>query len=403
MKKNLLLSSLLLVSGLSATPSVFAATCEYNILSEWGAGFTAQVRIVNDSPQQIDGWSVSWSYTDGTNVPRTWDAALSGNNPYVARNMSYNRRIAPNASLTFGFNGYKAVRGSKAEIPSLGGICATQPPSNEAPVAVINANPGSGVAPLRVNFDGTASSDADNDSLTYRWDFGNGDTSNQAVVSRTFERAGRYSVSLTVNDGQVESTRVFTTITATEPAPQPDPEPQPNGMVLDPQASSLYFVSTKQINASETHEFTDISGAITADGQASLRLNLSSIESGIAVRNQRMRDFLFEVATYPDALVTLPVDLAGLMAQDVGSTVTQAITATLDLHGVAAAIDTEVTVTKLSATSVLVQNVAPILISAGDYNLDVGIDRLRNIANLRSIGYTVPVNFTLMYNTQAAR
>ncbi len=397
MGKTKAMRPLFFVLGLGFYNSLYAATCEYNILNEWGTGFTAQVRIVNDSLQPIEGWYVSWSYTDGTQVPRTWDAELSGENPYTAKNLSYNRRIAANSSTTFGFNGYKATQGAAAEIPELSGICAPEA-VNQPPIASISANPAQGSTPLTVTFDASGSTDPENDVLTYRWNFGNGDTATGANVTRTFDTAGSYSVSLIANDGQLDSSPTFTTIVASEPSTDPV-----DGFVLDAANSSLFFVSTKQTHVLERHEFTDLYGSISSAGEATLGINLSSIESGIAIRNERMRNFLFEVDMFSEAQVTVPVDLAALATQAIGGTVTQSIAATLNLHGVSAAIDTDVVVTKLSDSQMMVQNVSPILIKAADYDLTGGIDQLRNIANLRSISYTVPVNFNLLFNTASAQ
>jgi len=396
MRKIKIWSSLLLVIGLSSPNILFAASCEYNILNEWNSGFTAQVKITNNSSEPIDGGSVSWSYTDGSTIPQAWDAQLSGAAPYVASNYSYNANIPPNGSTTFGFNGNKASQGGDAQIPVLGGICSPLP-VNQPPVAVISAVPAQGNVPLTVTFNANGSSDLENANLSYRWDFGNGDISTDAIVTRDFTQVGTYPVSLTVNDGQLDSAEVVTTVVATA---QPVESPL---YTLDSANSSLYFVSSKKTHVLENHFFTDLSGSISDLGNASLSINLSSAETGIAVRNQRLRDLLFEVGTFSEAVASLPVDLVSLNAQAIGTTRTENISATLDLHGVVAAIDTEVAVTKLSDTKILVRNTSPILISAGDYNLTAGVDALRNIANLDVISYTVPVNFTLLFNTTPAQ
>lgn len=169
--------------------------------------------------------------------------------------------------------------------------------------------------------------------------------------------------------------------------------------LLDSENSSLYFVSTKQTHVVERHHFTALSGSISDSGDAKLSINLSSVETGIVVRNERVRDLLFEVGIFSEAIVSLPVNLDSLAAQAVGSAQTQSISASLSLHGVVAAIDTEVIITKLSDSKLMVQNGSPLLVSAGDYNLTSGIDALRNIANLDVISYAVPVNFTLLFNT----
>ena len=51
-----------------------------------------------------------------------------------------------------------------------------------------------------VEFDGSKSIDADGDNLTYRWDFGDGETAEGAKVSHAYKKLGVYKVSLTVTD-----------------------------------------------------------------------------------------------------------------------------------------------------------------------------------------------------------
>ncbi|HEX7093416.1 MAG TPA: PKD domain-containing protein, partial [Nitrospiraceae bacterium] len=85
--------------------------------------------------------------------------------------------------------------------------------SNVAPVA--NAGPDQGVKALGslVILDGSASSDANGDPLTYRWSLTAKPTGSAAVLSSltnvsptfTVDRAGTYVVQLIVNDGTVNS------------------------------------------------------------------------------------------------------------------------------------------------------------------------------------------------------
>ena len=170
--------------------------------------------------------------------------------------------------------------------------------------------------------------------------------------------------------------------------------------VLDSESSSLYFVSTKNTHNIENHFFTNLSGAISDNGEAELIINLDSIETGIELRNQRVRDNLFEVNSFSRATASLPVNLDDLAAQTIGSSITQNISASLNLHGVTAVVNAQLIVTKVSNTKIMVQNVSPIIIGAGDYNLTGGIDTLRSLAGLAVISYTVPVNFTLLFNAQ---
>ena len=77
--------------------------------------------------------------------------------------------------------------------------------SNQAPVAVAQASPTSGDAPLTVSFDGSGSTDVDGDPLTYAWDLdGDGlfDDAFTSATSFTFTEAGAHPVSLRVDDGR---------------------------------------------------------------------------------------------------------------------------------------------------------------------------------------------------------
>ena len=55
---------------------------------------------------------------------------------------------------------------------------------------------------LSCSFDGSTSSDPDNDPLTYSWDFGDGSTGSGATTSHLYAKSGTYTVKLTVSDGR---------------------------------------------------------------------------------------------------------------------------------------------------------------------------------------------------------
>jgi hypothetical protein len=80
---------------------------------------------------------------------------------------------------------------------------------NYAPVA--NAGgPYSGVRGAAVAMDGSQSSDADGDALTYTWEFGDGATGSGAAPTHVYASVGTFSVRLTVADGR-GGTNVATT------------------------------------------------------------------------------------------------------------------------------------------------------------------------------------------------
>ena len=105
-------------------------------------------------------------------------------------------------------------------------VTITAATANSAPVA--NAGIDQNVATSSVvTLDGSGSSDANGDTLTYSWSFTSKPASSAAalssaaVVSPTFtaDKDGAYVLSLVVNDGTVSSTADTVTITAATPFP----------------------------------------------------------------------------------------------------------------------------------------------------------------------------------------
>lgn len=169
---------------------------------------------------------------------------------------------------------------------------------------------------------------------------------------------------------------------------------------LDTTESYLNFVTTKNTHTVEVHNFTSISGDISATGVATLTIDLSSVNTTIALRDERMRDLLFQTVNFPTATVTLTLPSGLLATLAIGDTSEIQITASLNLHGVTAPVATKVSVQRLSATRVLVQNLAPVIVNAPDYALTAGVEALRAAVGIASISTAVPVDFTLIYDAR---
>ena len=83
------------------------------------------------------------------------------------------------------------------------GTIPPPPPSqNLAPVAVLSADVYSGRAPLLVTFDGSASTDPENETLEYTWDINGNSVVTGPVLQYVFNQADAYQVTLTVTDSQ---------------------------------------------------------------------------------------------------------------------------------------------------------------------------------------------------------
>lgn len=81
-------------------------------------------------------------------------------------------------------------------------------PKNKPPVAGLRITPsGTGMAGVtQYRFDGGASSDPDNDQLTYSWNFGDGGSGSGRNATHVYDSDGTYTVTLTVSDGKEQAT-----------------------------------------------------------------------------------------------------------------------------------------------------------------------------------------------------
>lgn len=166
---------------------------------------------------------------------------------------------------------------------------------------------------------------------------------------------------------------------------------------LNNKASTVNFISVKKSAVAEVHSIGKLSGEID-DGKATVKLDLSSVETNIPIRNDRMKSMLFEVATFPSATITAAIDTGMLKKLDEGERAQQGITISLDLHGITKEIATTVDIIKLDDDRVVVNSIQPVIVNASDFGLDKGIEALRVVAKLPSISTAVPVTFSLTFD-----
>ena len=117
------LASSSIASSLTSSSSQAAgASCSYVITNQWGTGYTAAIRIANNGTTAINGWTVSWAYSSSTNVTSSWNAVLTGSNPYRATGLSWNSTINPGQTVEFGVQGNQPANVN--EIPKVtGNVC----------------------------------------------------------------------------------------------------------------------------------------------------------------------------------------------------------------------------------------------------------------------------------------
>ena len=79
-------------------------------------------------------------------------------------------------------------------------------------------------------------------------------------------------------------------------------------MTLDNSLSSLSFVSIKKGTAGEVHTIDKLSGSFSKEGDLVVKLDLSSVNTGIDIRNERMQKHLFKTESNPTATISAKIE-----------------------------------------------------------------------------------------------
>lgn len=170
-----------------------------------------------------------------------------------------------------------------------------------------------------------------------------------------------------------------------------------SGWTLDPESSILTYQSVKKNTIVETNKIRNITGTITPEGAATVTFDLNSVDTGIDLRNVRMRFLFFETFKYPTATLTAKLDPAAFADLATKRRMTVTLPFALDLHGVKKDLEAQVVVTMLTDSSVSVASQSPIAINVDDFGLLPNVEKLQQAANVSSILPTASVSFDFVF------
>jgi endoglucanase len=92
----------------ATTPPAGGAGCAvaYRVENQWSSGFTAMVTVTNRGSSVVDGWTLAFRFPGSQRLVSAWNGTATQTGAAVTvRNVGYNGRIAPGASVSFGFQG----------------------------------------------------------------------------------------------------------------------------------------------------------------------------------------------------------------------------------------------------------------------------------------------------------
>lgn len=161
--------------------------------------------------------------------------------------------------------------------------------------------------------------------------------------------------------------------------------------------SRISFVSVKRGDSAEVQRFTGLTGVVDAQGGVRIMVPFSGLDSGLALRDERMRNDLFQIARFSDAEVSSQVDLATWEALAVGASKIDTIQFKISLHGQERRLKAEVLVSRIGEHNMQVSTLEPVLLKTVDFDLDEGLQRLKEISAVPDITPEVPVFAVLTF------
>lgn len=163
------------------------------------------------------------------------------------------------------------------------------------------------------------------------------------------------------------------------------------------QPSSIHFLTNKNTHITEVHSFKAFDSKISESGYAVLNIDLTSVDTRIAIRDERMQEHLFESSRFSEAKFEAEIPVTVLAQVSAGTPTSFDLNGTISLHGEQAKANCKVIISPNKDKTISVTSVTPMMIDAESFNLVAGINKLKEIAGLKTITRTVPLTFSLTY------
>lgn len=169
---------------------------------------------------------------------------------------------------------------------------------------------------------------------------------------------------------------------------------------LDNESSRLSFTSTKNANIAEVHRFLTLHGKVDSKGLAQLDVELESVSTGIALRDERIREQVFNIGQHPRAKINAQLNLGPINDLAPGAQLELRLPLTVHMQGKSHSYQAQLLATRLDERRFQVVTLEPLVVNAQDFDLVPGFTALRNAAGLSAVSLAVPVGAVLIFTAR---
>ncbi|KAA8696506.1 YceI [Pseudomonas caricapapayae] len=169
---------------------------------------------------------------------------------------------------------------------------------------------------------------------------------------------------------------------------------------LDNESSRLSFTSTKNTDIAEVHRFLVLHGKVDAKGLAEVQVETDSVSTGIPLRDERLREQVFQVRKFPAAQINAQLDMRPINALAPGAQLELRLPLTVSLRGKTHSYNAELLATRLDERRFQVVTLEPLVLHAQDFDMVPDFNGLRGAAGLSAISLSVPVGAVLIFTAR---
>ena len=168
--------------------------------------------------------------------------------------------------------------------------------------------------------------------------------------------------------------------------------------------SQVPFTSNKTNKQNKTiteeSSFATSSAQLSADGAFAMSIDLASVKTNIDLRDERLRDWVFEVAKFPKAEISGKIDMNAIGSLKTGDSLQLKQPLTLDIHGNKLDIDAQLMLKRSADNSISVETTEPVMLDAKKMGMSEGVAKLVEVMALASINEQIPVTFKGTFTRQ---
>jgi hypothetical protein len=166
------------------------------------------------------------------------------------------------------------------------------------------------------------------------------------------------------------------------------------------QPSSIHFLTNKNTHITEIHSFKKFDAKVKDSGFAKINIDLASVDTRIDIRDERMQKHLFEISRFTQASFEAQIPATVLAQVSSGQQSQFELKGKISLHGEEAEVSSQVIISPNQDKTITISTITPMLIDAKSFKLVAGINKLKEIAGLKSITRIVPLTFSLTFKAE---